>query len=114
MLQVKVPIIRIILKEGHRYLFAFLLLLVACKENWEDSRTYNDREWWHYQGDHGRNQYSPLDQINVENVGQLQVAWTYHSGDHSPEGRIQIQCNPLIVRGILYGTTPTLGLVTCA
>src|SRR5436189_836157 len=37
------------------------------------------------------------------------MAWTYHSaGDHG--NRSQIQCNPLIVGGVLYGTSADLDL----
>jgi quinoprotein glucose dehydrogenase len=39
------------------------------------------------------------------------VAWTYHSGDARDDNFSQIQCNPLIIDGILYGTTPQLKLV---
>ena len=60
---------------------------------------------------HGANaahtQSSPLAQINRSNVASLQVAWTYHSGDARP-GRSQIQCNPVVVRGVLYATSPQL------
>ncbi len=42
------------------------------------------------------------------NVSRLQVAWTYRSGDARAEGRSQIQCNPIVVRGVLYGTSPQL------
>jgi quinoprotein glucose dehydrogenase len=41
------------------------------------------------------------------NVAQLKVAWTYHAGDMR-EGRSQIQCNPLVVHGVLYATSPQL------
>jgi len=54
-------------------------------------------------------QYSQLDQINKENVSQLQVAWTYQSGDADTiNNRTQIQCNPIIVDGVLYATSPSL------
>jgi quinoprotein glucose dehydrogenase len=33
------------------------------------------------------------------------VAWTYRTGDARPEGRSQIQCNPIVVDGVLYATT---------
>jgi quinoprotein glucose dehydrogenase len=60
---------------------------------------------------HGANaahtQSSPLTQITPRNVGRLQVAWTYHTGDARP-GRSQIQCNPIVVRGVLYATSPQL------
>ena len=64
-----------------------------------------DRDWPVHGGDPGHTQYSPLDQINTSNVSRLQVAWTYRSGDASPEGRSQIQCNPIVVDGVLYATS---------
>lgn len=66
--------------------------------------------WPSYLGDNERSHYSPLNQINARNVKKLQVAWTYHSGGARPDGRSQIQCNPLIVAGVLYGTSPELVL----
>ncbi len=42
---------------------------------------------------------------------RLQVAWTYHAGDGRADNRSEIQCNPLIIDGVLYGTTPALKLV---
>ena len=69
-----------------------------------------DVEWPAYLGDDASSQYSALDQINVDNVGELVLAWTYRSGDADPEDRSQIQCNPVIVDGVLYGTSPQLKL----
>jgi quinoprotein glucose dehydrogenase len=63
------------------------------------------RDWSAYLGDDQRSHYSTLDQIHVQNVAQLEVAWTYSSGDYKPGTRAQIQCNPLIVDGVFYGTT---------
>ena len=60
---------------------------------------------------HGANaahtQSSPLTQITPANVASLKVAWTYHTGDARPD-RSQIQCNPIVVRGVLYATSPQL------
>lgn len=54
-------------------------------------------------------QYSHLDQVNKENVGSLKVAWRYRSGDaDTVQNRSQIQCNPIVVDGVLYGTSPSL------
>lgn len=55
--------------------------------------------------------YSTLVQIDTSNVKDLQVAWIYHSADADTVNHSQIQCNPIIVDGILYGTTPQLSLV---
>ena len=64
------------------------------------------REWNSYLGGNDRNHYSSLDQINKDNVSQLQVAWTYHSGDHRGDNRSEIQANAIIIDGVLYSTTP--------
>ena len=67
-----------------------------------------DHDWPSHGGDAGHTQFSPLEQITPGNVSRLQVAWTYRSGDARPEGRSQIQCNPIVVRGVLYATSPQL------
>jgi len=58
--------------------------------------------WHRSHGDNGGTRYSALDQINRGNVTNLQVAWTYHSRD----GSNNIQCNPIIVRGVMFAPTP--------
>jgi quinoprotein glucose dehydrogenase len=59
-------------------------------------------EWRGYLGDEASNQYSPLTQIDRENVDRLQEAWRYDPGDADEYGTL-IPTNPLVVRGILYG-----------
>lgn len=81
-----------------------IVLLIACSQH--------DKKYagWRIKGGTADGiQYSQLDQINKENVNQLQVAWSYQSGDADLlTNRTQIQCNPIIVDGILYGTSPSL------
>lgn len=67
-----------------------------------------DGDWSAYLGDAGSTQYSTLRQIDRGNVAQLEPAWTYRTGDATENS--QIQCNPLIVDGILYGTSAQLKL----
>lgn len=83
-----------------------LLFYAAC--NLEDTK--EDTDWPHYQGDPGSNQYSELSQVNKSNVRDLEIAWIYRSGDADSLNRSQIQCNPLVIDGILYGTNPNLKL----
>ena len=68
------------------------------------------QEWPHYGGDLAARKYSALDQINRDNVGRLQVAWTYHTGDVSDGSQYPVrsafECTPLAVDGVLYLTTP--------
>jgi quinoprotein glucose dehydrogenase len=74
------------------------------------------KDWPVYGGNRGGNRYSPLRQIDLSNVKDLQVAWTYNSADSprldNPGRRDQheIQCQPIIVNGILYGTNSRLKL----
>ncbi|GAB5559000.1 MAG: hypothetical protein SynsKO_06470 [Synoicihabitans sp.] len=68
-----------------------------------------DLSWPAYLGE-GAAHYSAAGQITPENVAQLEPAWVYHTGDLDPEAGGQIQCNPLIVDGVLYGTSPQLAL----
>lgn len=64
-------------------------------------------DWTEYYGDGNRSHYSILGQINKENINNLKVAWTYSSGGADTTGnRTQMQCNPIIIKGVLYGVSP--------
>ena len=65
-----------------------------------------EHEWRSYLGDRASSQSSPLTKIHRGNVEQLEVAWTYDAGGVSATS--QIQFNPLVVKGVLYGVSPTL------
>jgi quinoprotein glucose dehydrogenase len=102
-----------------RYRFRLFLLLLAigiwgtgCQPDQDDHRgnTYlsHPSEWRSYQGGPDRNQYSPLRELTPANVAQLTLAWTYESEALPPDAKTQIQCNPLVVDGILYGSSPRL------
>jgi quinoprotein glucose dehydrogenase len=62
------------------------------------------KSWMAYRGNDGISAYSGLKQINTENVGQLQVAWAFRTHDNI--GNSSIQCNPLVIDGVLYGVSP--------
>ncbi len=53
--------------------------------------------------------YSPLTGINCKNVKNLQRVWQFDSGDQF-EGS-EMQCNPVVLDGVLYATTPRLRVV---
>ena len=63
--------------------------------------SYSGKDWARSHGDHSSSRYSTLNQINRSNVKDLQVAWTYRSGD----GTTNIECNPVIVNGVMYAPT---------
>lgn len=92
------------MKYKPTFYLVFLFVLSACTE--ERHQYVN---WDNYQGGKHSNQYSSLTNINKDNIGQLKVAWTYKTGDaDTAQNRTQIQCNPLIIDGILYGSSPSL------
>ena len=88
---------------GHRssIIIAFTVLLASCA-----SKPNPYREWKTVNGNPSGNKYSSLNQIDTSNIKQLAVAWTYHTGDADTSAHSQIQCNPIIINGILYGTSP--------
>ena len=62
---------------------------------------------WHaYLGGADSSQYSSLDEINKKNVSQLQVAWTYATGDTRT-----YRFNPVIVDGVMYVLAKNMALV---
>ena len=65
-----------------------------------------DVDWPVYLGA-GSSQHSRLTQITRDNVGRLEVAWTYNAGDADTEtNRTQMQTSPIVVEGVLYGVSP--------
>lgn len=82
-----------------------LLFLAACHQS-----PTHPGDWPVYLGDKGSTHYSAAIQIDTNNVRQLQVAWTYHTGDGDTAGHSQIQCSPIERNGVLYGTSPRLKL----
>jgi len=60
------------------------------------------RQWHRSHGDATNSSFSLLDQINRKSVKQLHLAWIYHSED----GKGNIECNPIIVDGVIYAPTP--------
>jgi quinoprotein glucose dehydrogenase len=71
-------------------------------------------EWRHYGGDSGGNRFSPLKQINRDNVTKLKRAWTYRTGEiELGLGTLQswdvpaFECTPIVVDGVMYISTPS-------
>jgi len=58
-------------------------------------------DWPTFGGQPGGGQYSSLEQINVENVDQLEVAWIHHSGDAS-----WLEVTPIHANNMLYYCSP--------
>jgi quinoprotein glucose dehydrogenase len=63
-------------------------------------------DWPHYGGGPEQTRYSPLAQITPDNVGRLEVVWTYDTGDAFKGS--EMQCQPVVAHGVLYATSPRL------
>jgi membrane-bound PQQ-dependent dehydrogenase (glucose/quinate/shikimate family) len=83
----------------------FLLLLVCCGGL--------AQEWRFYGGDAGGTRFSALQQINRQNVGALERAWTYHTGEVNRGNETDrhhvapFETTPVVVDGMLYLSTPS-------
>ena len=97
------------MKPPYLCLVPFILLLASCNSEKPDSKNTALATWRVKGGNAEGTQYSSLDQITTTNVGSLKLAWQYNSGEaDTAQNRSQIQCNPIVVDGVLYGTSPTL------
>ena len=82
------------------------VLAAGAGQRTEDA---GSRDWPSYGGGPENTHYSNLAQINRENVSHLEVAWTFDTGDSYPGS--EMECNPIVVGGVLYATSPKNNLV---
>jgi len=86
--------------------FAFFLItanqLLAQPAPTKAADEPRNRDWPIYGGTSDNNRYSRLTQINRKNVKQLEVAWSFDTGESGG-----LQTSPIEVDGVLYGITPT-------
>ena len=85
------------------FIGVLLLFLLVIASALRTNYLNDDVDWAEYLGGADRNHYSTLTQINSENVNKLQVAWSYSTPDSG-----QMQVNPIIVSGVLYGVTASV------
>ena len=57
-----------------------------------------------YGGDLGSTRYSPLDQIDASNVGDLEIAWQWSARNFGPVPENNYRTTPIMVGGVLYAT----------
>src|SRR5205809_3633567 len=76
--------------------------------------TMSAQEWRFYGGDAGGTRYSPLKQINRQNVKNLKRVWTYHmrevdrGGNETDRHNIApFESTPIVIDGVLYFSAPS-------
>lgn len=84
-------------------IFPFLLIIAVLVAFYPRLDEKTNVDWDDYLGGPDRNHYSLLNQIDTNNVTQLKVAWSYAAPDTG-----QMQMNPIIVKGKLYGISSAL------
>src|SRR6059058_1042145 len=102
------------MRNRRKPVYFLALFLAACSLlAWAAAPSASENpadSWPCYGHDAGGMRYSPLSQINRENVAQLKVAWTFHTGDISDgsgkSNRSGFETTPLLVDGTMYLTTP--------
>ena len=77
--------------------------LICASMAWSQSGTsVYEGDWPDYHGDMFAQRYSPLDQINAENVGLLELAWRFSSANFGPSTDFNNPSTPIEVDGVLY------------
>ena len=83
----------------------------SCKSPDGKEVKHLTEDWPVYGGNKSGNRHSPLCQINPKNVNDLRVAWIYHSESPADKStHSEMECQPIVVNGILYGVSPQLKL----
>ncbi|MGJ8690403.1 MAG: pyrroloquinoline quinone-dependent dehydrogenase [Gammaproteobacteria bacterium] len=59
-------------------------------------------DWPDYHGGKSAQRYSPLDQINADNVDDLEIAWRFSTANFGPSVDFNNPSTPLEIGGILY------------
>src|SRR5450631_3199885 len=87
--------------------------LISCESKDKNINDHYTVDWPIYGGNKAGNRHSSLNQIHLENVTHLQVAWIYHSEPGITTDKqihSEMECQPIVVNGILYATSPQLKL----
>src|SRR4051812_5779207 len=83
--------------------FGWLIcILVVLPLHSQSGETARSQEWRVYGGNPDATHYSPLKQINRSNVKQLELAWSYDTGETGG-----LQTSPIEIGGVLYGISPS-------
>src|SRR5215510_10871273 len=109
------------MNTGKRLIALFIILLIVISQwshksnaqkrrNPQSQSSIADSGWPAYGRDPGGSRYSPLAEINRENVNSLKAAWTYSAGfadiKAASAKQAAFEATPILADGLLYLTTP--------
>ncbi len=87
-----------------------LLTTAVCLLSCAQKEATRYATWETYKGSDESVNYSSLSSVDTSNVQQLAIAWSYSSGDADTVNSSQVQCNPIVVGGVLYGINPKMNV----
>jgi PQQ-dependent dehydrogenase (methanol/ethanol family) len=76
-----------------------LLTLSACRSSNSAKPVDESTDWSMYGGTYDEQRFSPLKQINEQNVEKLGLVWSHEFGTHRG-----LEATPLVVNGVIYTT----------
>ncbi|MCP5358334.1 MAG: PQQ-binding-like beta-propeller repeat protein [Pseudomonadales bacterium] len=80
-------------------------IMMCAQAGWSQSGTdVSKGDWPDYNGNMAAQRYSPLDQINADNVGSLRLAWRFATDKFGPSPEFNNTSTPLEIDGVLYAT----------
>jgi len=77
-------------------------LTIASAASSQPGTSVDEGDWPNIHGSHTANRYSPLDQINAENVDDLEIAWSFSTVNFGPTTDFVNPSTPLEIDGVLY------------
>ena len=80
-----------------QHIFYIILLITPLSSYADDSSD----EWSLYGREYNNHRFSPLTQINHDNISGLKLAWKYKTGKKGT-----FQASPIVKDGVMYITTP--------
>ena len=82
----------------------FVVLFLAAAAQGAPQAEPAEGEWPVYGGDRGSTRYSPLDQIDVSNVSDLEIAWRWSARNFGPSPEDNYRTTPIMIDGVLFAT----------
>ena len=73
------------------------------------AKPYDATEWIYWGGDAGQTRYAPLNQINLQTVSRLKVAWRWTADTSGDPGSANYKSTPLLDDGVLQPSSAYAG-----
>jgi len=92
-------------------LIALVMMMTTAATHAQRLPGTENGEWRYLGGDAGHTRYSPLDQINASNFGELEEVWAWRSDNFGPNLDYFSRATPIYVDGMLYSVATPCRLV---